>query len=179
MNITHHAVVGLGYRLRDDAGQLLESRDAMTPLYYLHGEGMLLPAIEQALDGKQKGDRFELTLTPDQAYGERDPELVDQVPLEALGLTNPDETTPADQMVEPGMQLHGALEQTATVVKVNRDKVTIDANSPLAGKTLHVEGEVIDVRPAMPEEVSLGRASGQDDSSLLIVVTLRTQKDTE
>jgi FKBP-type peptidyl-prolyl cis-trans isomerase SlyD len=172
MQITKHKAVGIGYRLRDEAGQLIESRDALTPLYYLHGEGMLLPIIEEALEGKQKGDRFTLSIPPDSGYGERDADLVEDVPRSAFGLT-------PDQAVEAGTELRGSLEQTATVVAVSPDTLTIDANHPLAGKTLQVEGEVIDVRDAIQEEITLGRVSGQDDGSLLINVTLRSQKDTE
>lgn len=172
MQITKHKAVGIGYRLRDQTGQLIESRDAMTPLYYLHGESMLLPIIEQALEGKQKGERFDLSIPPEAGYGERDADLVEDVPRSVFGLE-------PGQAVEPGTELHGSLEQVATVVDVKPDTLTIDANHPLAGKTLHVEGEVIEVRDAIPEEISLGRVSGQDDGSLLINVTLRSQKDTE
>ena len=169
MEITRHKVVSLGYQLQNEAGERIESRDATTPLIYLHGEGLLLPTLEQNLEGKQSGDPFSLTLTPEQAYGERDPELVQQVPREALG----------GQPAQPSTELHGNLEQTATVTEVNGDSVTIDANPPLAGMTLMVEGQVIDVRDATPEEVSSGHAEGQDDGSQLILVTMRSQKEVE
>ena len=107
MEITRHKVVSLGYQLKNETGELIESRDAANPLIYLHGEGLLLPALEQALEGKQSGDRFNQTLTPEQAYGDRDPELVQQVSRAVLG----------DQPAEPGTQLHGDLEQTARVRK--------------------------------------------------------------
>lgn len=174
MQIIRHKVVGLSYRLRDESGQLVESRDAMNPLYYLHGEGLLLTGVEDALEGSQKGDRFEVTIQPADAYGERDTDLVTQVPPDALGI----EGDPS-QFVEPGTPIRGSIEQVGTVVKVAPDAITVDANHPLAGKTLTVEGEVIDVRDAMAEEVALGRASAQDDSTVLIRITMREQKDTE
>lgn len=87
MQITGHKAVSIGYRLRDETGQLIEPRDAMTSLYYLHGEGMLVSIIEDVLEGKQKGDRFALTIPHEAGYGERDPDLVDDVPWSAFGLS--------------------------------------------------------------------------------------------
>lgn len=169
MIIRKHKAVGIGYRLRDETDRLVESRDALSPLYYLHGEGLLLLGVEEALEGKQKGERFSVTISPENGYGTHDSSLIDRLPHDTF----------ADQPLEPCRQFNGPLEQIATITDVSPTIVTIDAYHPLAGKTLTVEGEVIDVRDAPPEEITLGRANGQDDATWLINITLRSQKDTE
>ncbi len=73
---------------------------------------------------------------------------------------------------------HGSIEQAATITGVRAGSMTIDANYPLAGNTLTVAGKVIDVRNAVQKEITLGRVSGQDDSTLLLNITMRSQKDT-
>ncbi|MFD2569547.1 peptidylprolyl isomerase [Spirosoma soli] len=107
MVISKHKAAGIGYRLHDETGQLLESRDAMTPLYYLQGEGLLLEGVEDALEGRQKGDRFSVTISPENRYGERDSSLVEEVLHKS----------PGNQPLEPGTQLHGSIEQVATITE--------------------------------------------------------------
>lgn len=89
------------------------------------------------------------------------------MPREALG----------EGPFQPGQTLQGSIEQVATITKVDQDEVTVDANHPLADRTLRVSGSVVDVRDATHEEVALGRAEGQDDATMLILITMREQKE--
>lgn len=150
MQISKHKVVGIHYTLRDDAGTVLDSSEGQEPLYYLHGEGNLIPGMEKGLEGKSEGDKFHLTVSPEEGYGERDPDLIQEVPLSAFG----------SQKVEVGMQFQANHDQVVTVTQVGPENVTIDANHPLAGVGLNFDVEVIGVRDATSEEVAHGHVHG-------------------
>lgn len=150
MHITKHKVVGIHYTLRDDNGNVLDSSEGQEPLYYLHGEGNLIPGMERGLEGRSTGDKFDLNVSPEEGYGERDPDMIQDVPLSAFG----------GQEVKVGMQFHANHGQVVTVAKVGLDSVTIDANHPLAGQPLHFKVEVVDVRDATAEEVAHGHVHG-------------------
>jgi len=150
MQISKHKVVGIHYTLRDNAGQVLDSSEGRDPLYYLHGEGNLIPGMENGLEGHQTGDEFQLTVAPEDGYGERDPELIQEVPRSAFGNND----------VQVGMQFHANHGQVVTVTGVSGDQVTIDANHPLAGVELQFDVQVVEVRDATSEEVAHGHVHG-------------------
>ena len=81
MNIKENAVVIIDYTIKDNEGQLLESADGEL-LSYIQGSGTLAPGLEKALLGKDVGHQMEVTLTPDEAFGPRDDELVSEVSLD-------------------------------------------------------------------------------------------------
>ena len=116
------------------------------PLEYLHGGGRLLPALERALEGKTEGERFVVTLPPEEAYGERDKALQQRVPAEHFG--------GVDQ-VEAGMCFlaqseDGQRTENVMITEVNEESgfVVVDTNHPLAGMTLEFEVTVVAVRDA-------------------------------
>jgi FKBP-type peptidyl-prolyl cis-trans isomerase SlyD len=154
VQIARNRVVSIHYTLRDEQGAVIDSSGGRGPLAYLHGKGNLIPGLEQALDGKSAGDRLDVTVLPEQGYGRRDESLVQIVPrhrfTESAGLA-------------PGMQVRASGPQgprLVTIVKVERDFVTVDGNHPLAGRTLHFSVEVAEVRKATQEEVSHGHVHG-------------------
>lgn len=153
MKIEENSVVSFHYKLTDDAGEVLDTSEGKDPLTYLHGAGAIIPGLEQAMDGRQSGEEFEISIEPDNAYGEVEPALVQKVPHEAF--------QGVDQ-VEAGMQFQVRDEQGNTrvvrVVEVGDEGVTIDGNHPLAGETLHFQIEVAEVREATEEEVAHGHA---------------------
>lgn len=152
MQISKHKVAGINYTLRDNDGNVLDSSEGRDPLYYLHGEGNLIPGMEEGLEGKVEGDKFELKVSPDKGYGERDPELVQEVPRSAFGT----------QDVRPGMQFQANHGQVVTVTQVSSEQVTIDANHPLAGQELNFDVEIVEVRDATPEEIAHGHVHGPE-----------------
>jgi FKBP-type peptidyl-prolyl cis-trans isomerase SlyD len=121
---------------------------------YLHGrEDNVAPPIESALEGKQVGDRVHLTLQPEDAFGEYDVRLVH---TEARA-NFPEE-------VAIGMEFSGGrlpvLDDEALryrVIDVDDAAVTVDANHPLAGKTLRVDCVVVDIRAASEAEIQQGK----------------------
>jgi FKBP-type peptidyl-prolyl cis-trans isomerase SlyD len=148
-----NTVASIHYTLTDDAGEVLDSSRDAEPLSYLHGAGNIIPGLEQALVGKSSGSSLKVSVPPAEAYGEIQPELMQVAPMEAF--------QGVDQ-VEPGMAFEASdpSGQTRRIVvkSVDGDKVTIDANHPLAGVQLHFDVEVVEVRAATDEEVAHGHA---------------------
>lgn len=154
MLVAKDKVVSIDYTLSDAKGSLLDSSKGHEPLVYLHGIGNIIPGLEKALEGKSAGEQIQVTVPPEQAYGIRDQELEQDVPRSAFGNTK----------VEAGMQFraegHNAASRMVTVVSVQKDTVRVDANHPLAGKTLHFDVKVVAVRDATKEELSHGHVHG-------------------
>ncbi|MCM2130908.1 FKBP-type peptidyl-prolyl cis-trans isomerase [Larsenimonas rhizosphaerae] len=148
--ITSHHIVGFHYVLRDENGQVIDdSCQREKPLYYLHGHGNIMPALEEAMTGRTPGDRFELELSPAQAYGERNEALTQTVSRGAFGASE----------LEPGMRFQANGPdgpRTVTVVSIDQDNVTVDANHPLAGRALNYSVEILDIRDATRAELAKG-----------------------
>ena len=154
MQIANEKVVYIHYTLTNQEGETLDSSAGRDPLGYLHGAGNIIPGLEKALEGKEAGEKLNVSVEPDQAYGERDEALIQQVPRSAFeGVDS----------VEPGMQFqaqspHGPM--LVTVTQVESEEVTVDANHPLAGQTLTFDVEVTEVRNATEEELTHGHVHG-------------------
>jgi len=156
VHIEKNRVVTLNYTLRDEQGTVLDASSGRGPLSYLHGKGNIIPGLEQALSGKAAGDKLDVTVTPEQGYGPRDERLVQIVPRTKFGEV---------EGLAPGMQVRVGGPQgqrIVSVVRVDRDFVTIDGNHPLAGRTLHFSVEIAEVRKASHEEVAHGHVHGPD-----------------
>ena len=154
MNIEKNRVVSLHYTLRDEQGTVIDSSSGRGPLTYLHGKGNIIPGLEEALAGRIAGDKLDVTVAPEKGYGRRDERLVQILPRTKF--TGTGELTPGMQVRSNGPQ--GA--RMMTIVRVDRDFVTVDGNHPLAGRTLHFSVEVEEVRKATHEEVSHGHVHG-------------------
>lgn len=154
MQIATNTVVTIDYTLKDDDQSVLDTSQGQEPLSYIHGIGNLIPGLEKALAGKSEGDRVQVTIPPDDAYGERDEDLLQAIPRERFERANE---------IEVGMQFHTQSDQgmqVVTVVDVDGDNITIDGNHPLAGKTLHFDVQIVGVREASAEEISHGHVHG-------------------
>lgn len=156
MQIAKDKVVTFEYTLSDADGQVLDSSKGRSPLAYLHGHGSIVPGLESALEGRGPGEELKVAVEPEQAYGQVDDNLIQAVPRERFeGI----------EKIEPGMQFTAQTEagpRVITVVEVADQTVTVNANHPLAGMTLHFEVKVVDVRDATAEEVQHGHAHGPD-----------------
>ncbi|MFT3904984.1 MAG: peptidylprolyl isomerase [Steroidobacteraceae bacterium] len=150
MQIAKNTVVQIHYTLKNDAGEVLDTSSGSDPLTYLQGHGNLIPGLEAALEGRSAGEQAEVTVAPEQAYGVRDDELIQEVPRSAFqGVKD----------IEVGMRFH-AGPRTVTVTKVADDVITVDANHPLADQRLHFSVQIVDVRAASAEELSHGHVHG-------------------
>ncbi len=150
MQITKNTVAAIHYTLRDNEGNVIDTSSGLEPLNYLHGAGNLIAGMEEGLEGKSKGDKFQLKIEPAKGYGEKDPAMVQQVPRSAFG----------DQDVRPGMKFSTNHGNVVTVTHVGLENVTVDANHELAGVELNFDVEVMEVRNATNEEISHGHVHG-------------------
>ena len=151
MQIANNSVVGFHYRLTEDA-ELLEDSAGNDPLIYLHGAGGLFEKMELAFVDKTVGDTFEVTLTPEESYGERRENALQRIPLKHLQGAKK-WTAGMTAVVESNQG-----KQEVTLIKVGRFNADCDLNHPFAGKTLTFNIEVISVRAATEDELSHGHA---------------------
>jgi FKBP-type peptidyl-prolyl cis-trans isomerase SlyD len=154
MQIAEKKVVTLNYTLKDNEGTLIdESSDGS--FIYLQGASNIIPGLEKALIGKTSGEKMNVTVAPDEAYGPRDDSRIEEVPRDMF---------PDDVDIEPGMEFHAEGPDgqaiSIVVVEVKEDKVNIDGNHPLAGVELNFDVEVMDVRDATDEEIEHGHVHG-------------------
>lgn len=157
MKIASNKVATLHYTLKDDKGALIESSlGSGEPLSYIHGIGNLIPGLESQLEGKQVGDKLSVVVPAEDAYGERDEELIEEVERSEFD---------DGEELEVGKEFQYDDEDSnifhVRIVKVTDTMVTIDGNHPLAGQTLAFEVEVLGVRDASAEELEHGHVHGE------------------
>lgn len=150
MQITKDKVAAIHYTLRDNEGTIIDTSDGRDPLYYLHGAGNLILGMEEGLEGKATGDKFQLKIAPEKGYGEKDPSMTQKVPRSAFG----------EQEVKKGMKFSTDKGDVVTITDVGLESVTVDANHPLAGVELNFAVEIVEVRNATDEEITHGHVHG-------------------
>ena len=122
MQAVQDKVVTIHYKLTDRNGELLDSSEGQDPLAYLHGRGNIISGLENALSGKSTGDKLNVTIPPEEAYGVRDEGLVRVLSRSAF--------KDVDEL-ETGMRFQTDSEQGVqifTVTEIEGDQVTIDGN---------------------------------------------------
>lgn len=146
--ITKDKKVLIHYTLTDEQGTKLDSSLDSQPLTYFHGYGYLIKGLEDALENKTKGEKFNVTISPENAYGFYDETLITSIPKERFDF---------DGQLEVGMpfQMFTANGPSIVTIKELKDnQVIVDANHQLAGKTLTFDIEIIDVLDATEEELN-------------------------
>ncbi len=155
MKIAIGHVVGIDYSLHLGDGRVVDASAPGDPLTYLHGEGQIVSGLENALEGLTVGDRKQVVVGPSEGYGEHDPRGVQEVPRGAF---------PQGFDPQVGMELtaEGPSGEPVpfAIREVRLQSVVIDLNHPLAGKTLHFDVTVREVRTATEEEKAHGHAPG-------------------
>ncbi|RKH10577.1 peptidylprolyl isomerase [Corallococcus praedator] len=154
MKIANGRVVALEYRLHLGDGEVIDQSAPGQPLAYLHGHKQIVPGLEGALDGLDVGESKQVVVTPEQGYGQHNPEGLRTVPRTML----PPGFTP-----QVGQTLMAQTEDGNVPLRiqtVNDDSVVVDLNHPLAGKTLHFDVTVREVRDATQEELTHGHVHG-------------------
>jgi FKBP-type peptidyl-prolyl cis-trans isomerase SlyD len=154
MQVADNMAVSIHYTLTNDDGEVLDTSIGDEPLVYLHGVGNIIPGLENALHGKVAGDKFNVHIAPEDAYGEQMEEMIQVISRDMFeGIDN----------IEVGMQFNADVSSgsgVVTVVNIEDDDITIDGNHPLAGLALTFDVEVIDVRAATEEEAKHGHIHG-------------------
>lgn len=154
MKIERGRVVTMHYTLRDESGGTVESSRGKQPLSFLHGYGNVIPGLERVLEGNEAGHATTVTVAPRDAYGERDPRAVIRAERASF---------PKEMKIVPGVEVAAETpdgELSFVIVAVEGDEVVLDANHPMAGKTLTFDLEVLAVRAATAEEISHGHVHG-------------------
>lgn len=154
MKVERGRIVRLHYTLRDETGATIESSRPDAPLDYLHGSGQLILGLERQIEGAAPGHAATITVAPKDGYGEHDPR----------GVIRADRSTFPDGMdLAPGVEVQAETPDgplSFVVVALEGDEAVLDANHPMAGKTLTFDVEILDVRAATPEEIAHGHVHG-------------------
>ena len=146
--------VSFSYKVTDPEGNLLFEATSETPdtIVYGYTPGVL-PGLEQALQGLKSGDKFEVTLPPEAAYGNYEDNLLIKLPYSVFSAegTLPETVKKGaslPMMTDSGQRVYG------TVTDITPEEVTMDFNHPFAGKTVTFSGTVGEVREATADEMN-------------------------
>ncbi|SLN52677.1 FKBP-type peptidyl-prolyl cis-trans isomerase SlyD [Roseivivax jejudonensis] len=124
-------------------GSTFDSSAGRDPLEFTVGSGQIIPGLDKALPGMNVGDKKSVAVAADEAYGQRNPEALQQVPRTEI---------PDHIPLDPGTQLQVQTPngQTVPVVvaDVTEEQVTLDANHPLAGQDLTFDIELVEIKAA-------------------------------
>ena len=155
MKIEKDRVVRFHYTVSEVGQAPLESsKEGSEPLSILVGHGNIIPGLENAMQDREAGDSFGVDVAADDAYGERRDGLTQRVPKKHFG----------NQRLIPGQQVVLQTNfgpRAVTIEKVGMSVVDVDLNHPMAGKDLHFDVEIVDVREASPEEIEHGHVHGE------------------
>lgn len=158
MIIEKNKVVLINYSVKSTTGELIDSSTNDDPLSFIFGNGSLIKGLEKELDGKKADDAFQATIPPSEAYGDKNPNAIQTLPLTQFQEKDKVQVGAMFQMVsEQGQQL------MARVTAVDGENVTVDMNHPLAGETLHFDITILEVRDATAEELKTGQVHKKTD----------------
>ncbi|WP_298509773.1 peptidylprolyl isomerase [uncultured Ruminobacter sp.] len=153
MKITSNTVVSIDYIVTDENGQVLDTTNGQDAMEVLIGHSNIVPGLEDALMGKEKGDRVDVLVQPDRAYGIRHPELIQEIDInmfEGMELNVGDSFLADTDMGK----------KPIVVKEIKGNTVVVDGNHPLAGMTLKFLVDIIDVRQATDSEIEHGHVHG-------------------
>lgn len=157
MKVAKDLVVSLAYQVRTEDGVLVDESPVSAPLDYLHGHGSLIAGLEKALENHSVGDRFDVFVPANEAYGDYDEVLVQRVPKDVfMGVDE----------LQVGMRFLADTDQgpvPVEITEVEDDHVVVDGNHMLAGQNLNFNVEVVAIREATPEELAHGHVHGEHD----------------
>jgi FKBP-type peptidyl-prolyl cis-trans isomerase SlyD len=150
--ITKNKVVSVSYELRTQAdGEVIERAGAENPLTFVCGYDQTIPQFEMNILGLQEGDNFDFHLTPDNGYGERNEDMVVDLPMNLFEQVEEDMLkvgTVLPMQDSLGRKLNGEIKE------INEETLKMDFNHPLAGQDLFFKGNIVTVRDATDEEIT-------------------------
>ena len=134
------------YTLRLDDGDVIDSTEDRPALCYVHGTGSIIPGLEKALEGMEEGDSGQVTVPAAQAYGEKEPETMERLPRHLF---------PEEIEVGMGFRMRAESGQIVTVYaeEITDEWVEVNFSHPLAGKDLHFDVKITEVREATEDEL--------------------------
>ena len=149
-------VVTFHYTLRDPAGRVIDTSAGAEAITYLEGAGMIIDGLDQRLRTVAPGTKLTVAVPAKEAYGERDAGQVQRVKRSVL---------PVSGELQIGERFQAGEDRFApivTVVAIEGEDVTLDANHPLAGVDLTFDVEIVAARAATADELAHGHAHGAD-----------------
>jgi len=155
MKIAKNNVVVMHYAVSDSEGTLIDSSYEDKPMAIIQGTGYLIPGLDDALVDRAAGEKFEVAVACEDAYGERHDDYVQTVPREVLA---------GVEDLSLGTQLRATTddgEQTVIVIDVQDDVITVDGNHPLSGLDLSFDVEILEVREATADELEHGHVHAE------------------
>ncbi len=154
--VEKNKVVSFHYTLKDkETGEVIESsKEGGQPVTFMVGAGEIIPGLESRMLGMSAGESKDIEVPAREAYGERNPELIQKAPREYFQNIPLEKGLPLQAQTPEG----GVI--TMVVVDFDEQTVTVDMNHPLAGRDLVFEVEVVDVREASPDEILHRHAHG-------------------
>lgn len=141
------------FEVNETGENQIEQTAPERPMVFISGLGLTLPKFEENVAAAQTGDSFDFTLMPEDAYG---PHLSDRVLVLGKEVFSRDGVFDEEHVTVGAiipLQNENGQQYISTVVAVGENDVTVDLNHPLAGKTLHFKGNVIENHEATEEEV--------------------------
>lgn len=156
MKVAKDLVVSLAYQVRTEDGVLVDEAPVTAPLEYLHGHGSLISGLEKALENRQAGNKFDVNIPANDAYGQYDENLVQRVSKDVF--------VGVDEL-QPGMRFLAETDQgpvPVEITEVGEEDVVVDGNHMLAGQNLSFNVEIVALREATSEELEHGHVHGAD-----------------
>lgn len=156
MKIAPNKVVVMHYAVSDSEDTLIDSSYDHSPLAIIHGTGYLIPGLEDALVDHVVGDKFEVEVSAENAYGERQDGYVQTIPKAMFAEI---------EDLDVGTQLRATTdegEQTVIVIDVQDEEITVDGNHPLAGIDLKFDVEILEIRDATEDELAHGHVHSEE-----------------
>jgi FKBP-type peptidyl-prolyl cis-trans isomerase SlyD len=155
--IENGVVVSMAFRLVVE-NEEIDFAGENEPLEYLHGAENIVPGLETALTGRQVGDTLQVTVSPEEGYGEYDEEDIFEFDRAEI---------PGAENLEPGMFIEiededGYIDE-GIIQEVTAESVVVDFNHPLSGKVLNFDVKVVALRAADAEELEHGHPHSLDD----------------
>lgn len=150
MKIDDKVYVAIDYKLSLASGEEVDSSGEGQPFGFITGAGQIIPGLEKELIGKSTGYEAKVVVDPDEGYGPVNENLFQEIPRSQF---------PDDCEIEPGMSFHAQGPHGPIMISVkeinDNDTVTVDLNHPLAGKELHFDVKVVEVREATAQEIAV------------------------
>lgn len=153
MIVADNKVVKMHYSVMDNNKNTIDNSFDGEPLEFIVGTGFLIPGLEDALQGKQAGDTFSVSVSPENGYGERHDDLMQAVPKSMF----------EGMEIEVGMQFRATTDdgdQSVMIIEIQDEDVIVDGNHPLSGITLNFDVEILEVRDATADELAHGHVHG-------------------
>lgn len=161
MKIERNTIAALFYTVSNAESNAILQKVTEQPQEFLFGHGQLLEVFEKNLLGLMEGDTFSFVARSEEAYGPVDPHAIFDVPLSTF---EEEDGSIDDEAVQVGnifpMEDDYGNRHLGKIIRKMKDRVTMDFNHPMAGKTLRFEGNVVAVRNAKPEELPKSHECG-------------------